>query len=76
MGDGMKLIDITGPLANDMWWSGEPFPKLLIEERHGYEDGFGEFSYTAINGLHVFYDLFDRQVDCLSQTTKNRGVPI
>ncbi len=48
----MKLIDITGPLANDMWQFGAPYPELLIEERHEYSEGFGEFSYTAISGLH------------------------
>jgi kynurenine formamidase len=49
----MKLIDITGPLANDMWQFGEPFPKLHIQERHEYKEGFGKFSFTAIEGLHA-----------------------
>lgn len=48
----MKIIDITGPLSNDMWQFGHPFPSLHIEERHGHEEGFGDFSYTAIDGLH------------------------
>jgi kynurenine formamidase len=49
----MKLIDITGPLTNDMWQFGDPFPKLRIEERHEFMDGFGDFSFTAIEGLHA-----------------------
>jgi kynurenine formamidase len=49
----MKLIDITGPLSNDMWQYGEPFPKLHIQERHEYKEGFGNFSFTVIEGLHA-----------------------
>ncbi|MCL2164118.1 MAG: cyclase family protein [Oscillospiraceae bacterium] len=49
----MNYIDITGPLANDMWQFGEPFPKLKVVERKGVTDGFGEFSFTTIEGLHA-----------------------
>lgn len=49
----MKYIDITGPLSNRMWEFGAPFPKLHIEERRDYKEGFGDFSYTAVDGLHA-----------------------
>ncbi len=52
-GDGMKLIDITGPLVNGMWEFGPPFPALHVEERTDHKEGFGDFSYTAIDGLHA-----------------------
>ena len=49
----MRYIDLTGPLCNDMWQFGEPFPVLRVEAKKGYKDGFGEFSFTAIDGLHA-----------------------
>lgn len=49
----MKLVDLTGPLSNDMWQFGDPFPVLNIEARTGYKEGFGDFSYTAVEGLHA-----------------------
>ena len=48
----MRYIDLTGQLSNRMWQFGPPFPQLNIEEKHGFKEGFGEFSYTAIEGLH------------------------
>jgi kynurenine formamidase len=36
-----------------MWQFGDPFPKLRIEERRGFEEGFGDFSFTVIGGLHA-----------------------
>jgi kynurenine formamidase len=49
----MKYIDITGSLENEMWQFGDPFPKLHVHERREYKEGFGEFSYTSIDGLHA-----------------------
>ncbi len=48
----MRIIDITGLLSNKMWEFGPPFPVLNIEEKHGFKEGFGNFSYTSIEGLH------------------------
>jgi len=49
----MKLIDITGLLSNNMWQFGDPFPAINIQARTAYKEGFGDFSYTAIEGLHA-----------------------
>lgn len=49
----MKLIDITGLLSNDMWQYGDPFPRIRIEARTGHTAGFGDFSFTAVEGLHA-----------------------
>ena len=48
----MKYIDITGLLSNRMWQWGNPYPTLRIEERHEHTEGFGDFTYTAVEGLH------------------------
>lgn len=49
----MKYIDITGPLSNRMWQFGYPFPSLHIEKHSDYKEGFGNFTFTSIEGLHA-----------------------
>jgi arylformamidase len=49
----MKVIDITGPLVNGMWTFGQEFPLLNITKKSGRSEGFGEYFYTVIDGLHA-----------------------
>lgn len=49
----MKIIDCTGPLKNGMWTFGPDFPVLNIEKKVGSSKGFGDYSYTQIEGLHA-----------------------
>lgn len=48
----MKIIDCTGPLKNGMWTFGQEFPKLNITKKSGHGDGFGDYYYPQIDGLH------------------------
>jgi len=48
-----KLIDISGLLSNEMWMFGEPFPNLDIKVVKAWKEGFGDFSFTDIRGLHA-----------------------
>ncbi len=54
----MKIIDITGPLANGMWSYGEHFPKLNIKVITGTQEGFGEYSFTSFEGVHALSGTF------------------
>ena len=48
----MKRIDITGPISDDMWQYGHPFPIVGVKEEKGYTEGFGDFAFTAVPGFH------------------------
>ena len=47
-----RVIDCTGPLKNGMWTFGPEFPVLNIQRESGSSDGFGDYHYTRIDGLH------------------------
>ncbi|MDR1619334.1 MAG: cyclase family protein [Clostridiales bacterium] len=49
----MKVIDVTGTIRNGMWSFGSLFPQPYIEEASGYCEGFGEYFYTQIKGMHA-----------------------
>ena len=49
----MKIIDISGLISERMWKYGPPFPEVKIEAKKDFMPGFGEFSYTEVNHLHV-----------------------
>ena len=49
----MNVIDVTGVIRNGMWSFGSLFPKPAIEPASGYCEGFGEYFYTEIRGMHA-----------------------
>ncbi|MEG1514932.1 MAG: cyclase family protein [Clostridia bacterium] len=49
----MKVIDVTGLICNDMWSFGSLFPQPRIEEASGFCEGFGDYFYTEIKGMHT-----------------------
>ena len=49
----MRIIDISGLISNRMWKYGKPYPDLKISVRKEYMEGFGDFNFTQVDGLHV-----------------------
>ena len=49
----MKIIDISGLISNRAWKYGPPYPDLNVWVRKEWMDGFGEFTFTQVDGLHV-----------------------
>lgn len=49
----MKVIDVTGTICNGMWSFGSLFPHPSIEEASGFCEGFGDYFYTEIKGMHA-----------------------
>ncbi len=49
----MRVIDATGVIRNGMWSFGSLFPQPRIEKASGFCEGFGEYFYTEIKGMHA-----------------------
>ena len=49
----MRIVDISGLISNRMWKYGPPYPDLKIEAKKEYMEGFGEFNFTQVDGLHA-----------------------
>ena len=48
-----NIIDVTGVIKNGMWCFDDLYPKLNIVQRTGTAQGFGEYHYTEIEGMHT-----------------------
>ena len=49
----MRIVDISGLISNRMWKYGPPYPDLKVEAKKEYMEGFGEFNFTQVDGLHA-----------------------
>ena len=49
----MRIIDISGLISNRMWKYGPPYPDLKVTVKKEYMEGFGEFNFTQVDGLHA-----------------------